>query len=362
VTSRAILITGGDGYLGSLVARKILDRRESPVFLWVRAADAEGMARKRDAILRVLPPERISIFGGDLTDGDPFRDVPWGEVDTILHTAANIVFSVDEDTARKVNVEGTAKLIDAARRCPALETLGYVSSVYVSGLRTGTVPESQLDGDHGFANHYERSKWQAESLFFSEAKDLPWRIFRVATAVADDDTGAVTQRNAVHDTLRLFFYGLLPLLPGRPDTKPPFVTGDFVAEALVSLLGTGKRHEVYHLAHGPEESLSLGELVDLAFDLFGADPDFRERRILKPPFTDREGFELMVQGISPFPGVLSRSVAALAPFARQLYAPKSFENRNLRAALSAYRAPDARALARRVTESLVATRWGRNPA
>ena len=355
--SGPILITGGDGYLGSLVARRLWEQTQEPIYLWVRASDQDELARKQHAILTQFPC-RVSVFGGDLTEPEPFRSVPLGDVRVILHAAANIVFSVDETTARRVNVDGTAKLLDAARRSPKLHTLGYVSSIYVSGLRTGTVPEAMLNGEHGFANHYERSKWQAESLI-AEARDLPWRIFRVATVVADDDSGQVTQRNATHETLRLFFYGLLPLLPGRPETPLYFVTGAFASQALVALIEKGAPREVYHVSHGPEESLDLGTLVDLAYDAFSREADFRERRILKPHFTDRDGFELMVQGISPFPGVLSQSVAALAPFARQLYAPKKVENERLRNVMPDYRAPDPRPLAERTIEHLVATRWGR---
>ena len=128
--SGPILITGGDGYLASLLARRLFERTNESIYLWVRAADKDELARKQNAILTQFPC-RVSVFGGDLADSEPFQTVPFADVRVILHTAANIVFSVDEATARRVNVDGTAKLLAAARHSPRLNMLGYVSSIYV---------------------------------------------------------------------------------------------------------------------------------------------------------------------------------------------------------------------------------------
>ena len=42
--------------------------------------------------------------------------------------------------------------------------------------------------------------------------------------IADDASGAVTQQNAFHNTLKLFYYGLLALMPGACDTPLYFIT------------------------------------------------------------------------------------------------------------------------------------------
>src|SRR5205823_9645322 len=125
-----------------------------------------------------------------------------------------------------------------------------------------------LDAASGFANHYERSKFETEQLLASRYSHLPWRIARVATVIADDEGGGVTQQNAVHNTLKLFFYGLMSLVPGKQDTPLYFVTGDFVASALADVASNGQNHAIYHLVHRREESLTLDELVSIAFDTF----------------------------------------------------------------------------------------------
>jgi hypothetical protein len=49
--------------------------------------------------------------------------------------------------------------------------------------------------------------------------ELPLSVARLATVIADEERGAVTQFNAFHNTLKLFYYGPLSLMPGNPATR-----------------------------------------------------------------------------------------------------------------------------------------------
>lgn len=326
----AVLITGAGGYLGSLVAQRY------------RAAGEEVVAHGRAT--------------GDLAGAEPFAGVDPSSITRIVHSGALTRFDVSRDDARAVNVEGTRKLLAFARRCPRLEALGFVSTVYATGLRAGPIEERLYDGGPGFANEYERSKWEAEQLV-AAAGDLPWRILRVATVVADDDSGRVTQHNAFHETLKLWFHGLLPLVPGDGATPLYLVTGDFVSSAIVSLLDAGAG--VYHLAHA--ENLTLVEMLDVVAAAFDEVESFRRRRVLPPLLGDRETFDLLAAGVDAFGGGLVRqSLGSVVPFARQLFVRKDVDNSRLRAALGdRYQAPDPSELVRRACRHLVGTKWGR---
>lgn len=333
-----VLVTGAGGYLGRLVA-----------------------ARYRDAGHEVIPHGRAA---GDLADADPFAGLPDDQRDRItriVHAGAITRFDVDRATAQAVNVDGTQRVLDFARRCLRLESLGVVSTVYSTGLRAGSITEQLYDGEAGFANHYEWSKWQAEQRVADAGGDLPWRILRVATVVADDGSGAVSQYNAFHETLKLWFHGLLPLVPGDAATRLYLVTGDFVADAVVALMGCTDGHGVYHVAHAAPDSLTLAQAVDVVSDSFEAVDSFRRRRVLRPLLGDEETFELLASGVDAFGGgLVRRSLQSVVPFARQLFVGKEVDNRRLRGTLGdSYRAPDAAELVRRTCERLVATKWGR---
>ena len=325
----AVLITGAGGYLGSL----LVDR--------YRAAGEEVVAHGRAM--------------GDLRSAEPFAAVDPGPITHIVHSGAITRFDVTVDDARAVNVEGTRKLLAFARRCPRLEAFGFVSTVYATGLRSGPIDE-HLCTDEGHANAYEWSKWEAERLV-ALADDLPWRILRVATIVADDDSGRVTQFNAFHETLKLWFHGLLPLVPGDAATPLYLVTGEFVASTILALMDDGAG--VYHLAH--TRNCTLAELLDVVAAAFDEVDSFRRRRVLRPLLGDQETFDLLASGVEAFGGGLVRqSLQSVVPFARQLFVVKEVDNRRLRAALGdRYQPPDPAELVRRTCARLVETKWGR---
>jgi dTDP-4-dehydrorhamnose reductase len=306
--------------------------------------------------------DRIGYHWGDLVNEAPFDSLDPRDIHCVIHTAAVTRFNVDEDTARRVNAEGTEKALRFASRCPSLETFGLLSTVYASGLKSGAIQEAPFDGVAGFANHYESSKWSSETTLLKDYNHLPWQIFRVATVIADSDDGRVSQYNAFHNTLKLFYYGLLSLMPGKPETPVYLVTGEFAAGAVFELISGARTKAIYHVAHRETESLTLSELLDLAFEAFERESDFISRRILKPLYSDAESFDLLVDGISSFGGVIvNQAVSSVAPFGKQLFVRKDIQNQNLVSALENYRAPDARQLARNTCEYLVRTKWGKYP-
>jgi nucleoside-diphosphate-sugar epimerase len=345
-----ILITGADGYLGSRLARRLLATTDARLVLWGHRP-------------RGSTSDRIEIAAGDLADPEPFAGIDPKGLSAIVHTAAVIRFNIERDLAERVNLGGTRKVLELASRCPKLESFVLTSSLYACGLRSGAIEERRLDAAAGFSNHYEWSKWASEELLQTEFDALPWRIARVATVIADDEGGAVSQQNSFHNTLKLLYFGLLSILPGDPEVRPYFVTGDFAAGALARILRSGDRASIYHVAHAREDSATLGRLVDIAFESFEEDPSFRARRLLKPLYCDAEAFDLLVQGISDAGGeIVRQALASVAPFAKQLFLHKDVRNDRLAKLLPEYRAPDPEALLRNTCRRLVATRWGREPS
>ncbi len=357
----AILVTGADGYLGRLLVRRLLDSTDVELILAVRARDRAEMCAKQAGMAATLSggEGRVRWAAADLVAEHPFADVDPAGVGAILHSAAVTRFNVDEETAQRVNVDGTRRVLAFARRCRRLERVCVVGTVYASGLRAGPIEETALDDSAGFANAYERSKWAAEQLLVRECADLPWRLCRAATVVADDEHGHVTQQNAVHNTLKLLFHGLLSLIPGLPGVPVYCVTGELVVQAVLASLTAPDDARIVHACHTREESLTLGELVDAAFGVFEAEEVFRSRRILRPLFADARSFELLAGAVRGFgAGIVSQAVGSVAPFARQLFVAKALDNRRLRAVLPAYVAPDPKRLVERTCADLVRTRWG----
>jgi nucleoside-diphosphate-sugar epimerase len=355
----AVLVTGADGYLGARIAA-LYARSGRPVIAWMRAGSAAEFEAKRDSVAALLGEARYAW--GDLRSAEPFSDVPPGDVSQIVHAAAVTRFNIEVDLARQVNVEGTEKLLRFAERCRALEAFGLLSSVYASGLRAGVIAEQPCDGAGGFANHYERSKWQAERLLAGGFDHLPWQVFRIATVIADDESGHAARHNALHNTLKLLYHGLISLVPGNPDTPLYFVSADFAAGNVVELMQRRAQRVIYHLAPGLAQSVTLGELLQAAWQAFEAAPEFRRRRLLPPVYAGLAQFAQLAEGVSGFAGrVLGQAVGSITPFAPQLYVRKSVENANLRAAATAWPPVESRQLVENTCAQLVAAGFGSVP-
>lgn len=360
---KSVLITGGYGYLGRRIAREFLEKSDYTVLLWIRAKDHADFKAKGQELCHQLCEigGRLRLFWGDLLTEEPFAEIHPTEVSMILHTAAVTQFNIDRETAQKVNVEGTEKLLRFAGRCPNLNQVVFLSTIYASGLKEGEIKEQAWSDEDGFSNYYEWSKWASEKLLWEQYSHLPWKILRVATVIADSIEGKVIQQNAFHNTLKLIYYGLLSILPGKCETPLYFVTGDFVTKATHELMQHFDKGKIYHLSHTKNESLTLAELIDLIFEVFEQEQDFKKRRILKPLYSDSESFKLLVHAVHQFAGgVVHQAVSSVAPFSQQLYLNKNVRNSNLRSVLKNYTAPDPAELIRNTCRFLVQTRWGKN--
>jgi nucleoside-diphosphate-sugar epimerase len=358
-----VVITGGDGYVSRRVAARYLRGTSFDVLLAVRATSTADLAAKRAKVapLAGLAPGRVTTVAADLTREDALGGLDPLGVRHVVHSAAVTRFDVDQDTARRSNVEGTRRVLDFAARCPDLESVGLVSTLYASGLRPGVVPEELGTDGSGFANYYEWSKWQAEALSAAQFAHLPLRVLRLATVVADDPSGTVTQHNAFHNTLKLYYFGLLSLLPGDPATPLYVVTGDEAADGIWAVMHDASASGTYHLCHPHGVAVTLGDLVDLAWERFGADADFARRRVLRPVVADEDTFAIVADVAREFGSLPVRAaVASVTPFARQLYVAKQIANERGGAFLAGRPcAADPRPILANAIDHLVATRWGR---
>lgn len=344
------LITGADGHVGKASANWLLGNSDHELLLYVR-----GEKRKKLGTLADDP--RCHIVGGDLRDAEPFAGVDGRVVTGILHCAAVTDFGVDRETARAVNIDGTDKLIRFASTCPRLARFGLVSSLYAVGLRCGDVTEAVCDDRAPFANHYEWSKWNAETLVHRRT-DLPWQIYRVATIVAENESGIVAQQNVIHNTLRLLYYGLLSVIPGNPESRVYMVSTEFAANAIGRLFLDADSNQLFHISDAGPDAMTLGAVADAVYESFLTDARFARQRILKPLFCDHDAFEMLVGGIGQFGGAVSQALNSVAPFAAQLYSDKDVRTNRATAALNGMRTPDSNQLLNAVTDYLVQTRWG----
>ena len=361
--NRTTLITGADGYIGRKLAEHLLAESDDQLVLTVHArAGEERFDVKRAQIERALGPEaasRVVILPADVGDDDALSTLEPDSITRIVHAAAVTKYNVERELATRVNIGGTARLAAFAERCDNLQRFALLSTLHTAGKRVGAVTE-QRHSDAGFANNYEWSKWRAEEELWSAHPGLPFSILRLPTVICEDEDGAVVQHNSFHNTLKLYYYGLLSLIPGDRSCLQYVVPASFAVPAIAHLLDPAAPPGVYHIAPGEEGVATLDTLVELVFSIFEADRSYTRRGLLRPIYCDEESFDdLVVAARALRAGPVYEAIDSITPFAAQMYLPKVFGNDALRAAWPAYRAPDPVELVRAVCTSLVAMRWGR---
>ncbi|MGZ3803052.1 MAG: SDR family oxidoreductase [Pseudobdellovibrionaceae bacterium] len=355
-----ILLTGATGYIGSKLLRQLLEENSEKILVPVRAASADEFKKRSQELLARIPESdrgRVEVVQSDLATLPealaPYKD----SISIIVHNAAKTAFNVDEATANAVNRDASIALLEFASQCPKLENFTYVSTLYTSGMMTGSIRE-EFFATPPFANHYERSKWEVEEKIRTQFSILPWRIARVATIISDDHSGAVIQQNAIHNTLKLFYYGLISLLPGKTDTPIHLVDGKFTAKSLAAVINKGEAHKIYHICYDQSGSIPLGRFIDIAFEEFSKDENFKSRRLLKPLFVDEKSFDTLVTNIKGFGGsVLNQGLSSISPFGRQLFIKKEVSNESLQKLLPEYQTPPIEDIIRKTCQHLAQNKF-----
>ena len=355
-----VLVTGATGLLGAdIVKRWTAYGAPRRIAVLVRdRARWETIARHAGLTPDAVVPLEgdVAIEGLGLARGA--RDWLASRTTAIVHLAADTTFSRPLDEARRINRDGTAHLLALAADCPHVERFAFVSTAFVAGRRTGFIPEAAEGAATeaiGWVNAYERSKAEAEALVRAARRD--WVILRSSTIACDDVGGAMTQRNAVHQALRLFHDGLAAMIPGLPDSMLDVVPTDYVSDAIARLALRGAIDgATVHLCAGAG-AMPLGELLDEAHARWATDPVWRRRGIALPSQADLETWEIFTQAVEETGHPrLRRVTRALTHFLPQLALPKRFDTQVADALLGAG-SPPVREYWGRMIDHLQRTGW-----
>lgn len=321
-----VLVTGASGLVGEGVLREMLTTRpELQAFALVRNELRWQLTARRLGALA----DRVSPIIGDVTLAgaglEPLvRKRVERETSVVIHAAADISFSRALDQSRFVNTLGSYHVAELASGCAALDRFVLVSSAFVAGRATGVILERENPGDSGWVNAYEQSKYEAECCI--RQTGLPWTIVRPSTMVCRDADGDIEQVNAVHRALRIYHRGLAAMIPG--DRAYPFdvITSGYVVDAIARLaFDDAALGETVHLCSG-RAALTLGELVDTAYEVWSENPEWRRRGVDRAIITDPETYALFERAVNETGDVRLRAIlASLAHFIPQLALPKTFD-------------------------------------
>ncbi len=231
------LVTGATGLVGSEVVARLARQGHSVVAVTHRAVDVV------DSVGEPVPTQpfgehstAVSTISGDVRSPGlgmtpATRDRVMSRIDGIVHCAASTDFAAPQSVYDELNVGGTVHVCDLARAADV--PLVYVGTAYVCGRREGTIPEPALSDAFGFANGYERSKYDAERHLRS-IDGLRWSVIRPGIVTGYAQTGQIRDRKNLFTVMKLIVEGKLRTLPGRYDATLSLAPVDFVADVVVA--------------------------------------------------------------------------------------------------------------------------------
>lgn len=246
-----ILVTGATGFLGSHVARLLIERGDE-VRLLLRPASSTKLVDRLPAGACAGAVERVL---GDLRDGNSLQRAVTG-VQAVYHVAGDYrLWARDPREIYESNVTGTRNLLAAAR------SAGVSRFVYTSTVATVAVPKNGALPDESTSTSldemigsYKRSKWLAEQEALSAASSgLPVVIVNPTTPVGPGDAKPTPSGRVIVDFLN-------GRMPAYVDTGLNFVSVEDAAAGHLLAAERGRIGERYILG---AENLTLKQMLDL---------------------------------------------------------------------------------------------------
>ena len=157
-----VMVTG-TGFLGSYVVRELSKREDDVVFY--------GFFENPEAIKDIIGDAKITEAKGDVLDYENLeRTIREHSVEAIIHTAAILIAGARENplNAIKVNVLGTANVLEAARKMDAKKVV-YTSSGQV----------------YAILNPYIKAPKPAEGKVREEELVLPGSVYATTKAASE---------------------------------------------------------------------------------------------------------------------------------------------------------------------------------
>jgi nucleoside-diphosphate-sugar epimerase len=231
------LITGASGFIGRHLVRELAQRG------W----DLRILVHERTQGW----PETCEIFKGDITD--PASLVrPLQQVDVVFHLAAALGASLlDKKGFARINVQGTANLLQAAQESGVRRFIHFSSS----GVLGYVEPNQTADENYACRpqNPYDRTKLEAERLALKRAeKGQDIVVVRPGWVYGPEDRRTFKLIRAI---ARKKF---VLVTKGRVWQNPVFI--DDLIDGVVLAAEKGAGGQIYHLS-GPE-TLSVRQIVD----------------------------------------------------------------------------------------------------
>jgi len=283
-------VSGGTGFIGARVVRKLLERGYR--------VNALVRSHKGAASMQALGATPIR---GDITAVESMRAGMSG-CDVVFHLAAWYKLGApDWRKAETINVDGTRNVLNLAHEL-GIPKIIYTSTIAVNGDTHGYLAdETYVPPEGPFLTEYDRTKWIAHYKIAEPLieKGAPIIILMPGAVYGPGD------KSLVGHFMHYFYRGLFPILPG-PELTLCYTHVDDVVEGHILAAEKGKAGESYFLT---DRIATLAEITQVWAQILGKRPPllYVPGRYVKP-------FAPLMAALSSvvtIPPILSRDAIAI---------------------------------------------------
>jgi nucleoside-diphosphate-sugar epimerase len=317
-----IVITGGAGFLGSRLARKLLELGS--------LTDRAGRARPIASIvlLDVAPPSaatdpRVTAIAGDLADPAVIERAVTPETDTVFHLAAVVSgqAEADFDIGMRVNLDATRLLLERCRKLAAPPKFVFASSLAVFG---GPLPDPVPD-DAPLTPQasYGTQKAIGEYLVYDMTRKgfIDGRSLRLPTVTVRPGKPNKAASSFASGIIREPLSGVEAICPVAPETRMWVISPRAViASIIIGHEAPAGAFTYSRSVNVPGISVSVGDMVAALRRVAGDAVADRVRWQFDPAidrivstwpsnFTPRRGLALGMQADSDFDGIVRAYIA-----------------------------------------------------
>ncbi len=269
-----VLLTGSTGFLGIHILYYLLTESDANVCCLIRKDDIND---EIDYYFKDIDRDllnRVSIYNGDITkynlglDENKY-DFLCSNIDTIIHSAANVRHYGSYSEFYDTNVNGTLEMLKLCKRSKSV--FHHISTISISGTDgfgndTGVTDFTEEDlfvGQNIFENVYLVTKLEAEKLVLQEASNgMDVNIYRMGNITGRYSDG-VCQKNIFMNSFcrRLNSMILIEAISKRmASVEIEMSPVDICGKSIVDIIKKGQINCIYHLYN---KKHTLAALIDI---------------------------------------------------------------------------------------------------
>jgi farnesol dehydrogenase len=248
-----IYLTGGTGYIGRALARRLVEAGHEVRALVRATSNAQP-----------LQDLGVDTFVGDIQDRYSLREGMSG-ADWVIHAAADLDLTGPPDRMRQTNIQGSENVASLAYKLGVGRFLSVSSMAYFGGSPDdGSLGDETQRPREPFPTLYSATKHSGELAIQEWAK----KGLKVNTVYPSLVYGPPGKKEGANSLLRQLLKGRFPVLVGA-DRKTSWIYIDDVADAMVRIVQSSEPGRNYLLAG---DVTTLRSLVERVCTLGGVKP------------------------------------------------------------------------------------------